>query len=139
MPPPTPVDAPLLALGMNVAPFNVAKRRLVRDSMLRHNSVLSGRIVFRFVVGSFLVPRTSRSVAKAAASDARWRVDQTALAEEIASHGDIVQLDAIDGPGVAMECPTAIGAFLGEFNVFRLVNAKRPLWGLLGHVLEKYV
>jgi hypothetical protein len=29
------------------------------------------------------------------------------LNEEIARHGDMVQLDAIDGPGVAMECPAA--------------------------------
>ena len=99
--------APLLVLGMNAAPFNVAKRMLVRSTMLRHKSVLERSIIFRFVVGSFLVPKASRSAAKAEASQARWKADTDALASEIISLRDVVQIDAIDGPGVAMECPAA--------------------------------
>jgi hypothetical protein len=102
-------SAPLLALGMNAAPFNHAKRRLVRDSMLRHESVLAGRIVFRFVVGRMLVPPARRSTNPdmQAPERLRWAANVAALQAEIEAHIDMVQLDAIDGPGVAMECPAA--------------------------------
>ena len=60
------------------------------------------RVVWvRFVVGSLLVPK------KNAAPDARWKADLAELALEIRSEGDVAQLDVIDGPGVAMECPAA--------------------------------
>ena len=97
----------LLALGMNAAPFNHAKRQLVRASMLRHTYVLTGRIVFRFVVGSTLVPKAARSPARSAASQVRWAESLDTLAKEIATHSDMLQVDALDGPGVAMECPAA--------------------------------
>lgn len=106
---PTPASAPalLLAIGMNAAPFNRVKRQLVRTTMLKHAAVVDGRIIFRFVVGSTLIPKAPRSTAKAASSSARWEADRAALAAEVAAHDDVVQVDALDGPGVAMECPAA--------------------------------
>jgi len=97
----------LLAIGMNAAPFNHPKRRQVRNTMLQHGSVRSGRIVFRFVVGTELVNKTRRTSSRAAASAQRWSANQAALHQEAAAHGDIALVDAIDGPGVAMECPAA--------------------------------
>ena len=105
MPRPQPAASPLLALGMNAAPFNLPKREAVRSTMLQHESVRAGRIVFRFVVGSLLVPKPT--AAKSAVSYKRWKSDTKLLQEEIAAEGDILQVDAIDGPGVAMECPAA--------------------------------
>lgn len=94
---------------MNAAPFNWAKRNAVRATMLKHDAILSGRIVFRFVIGDLLIPKAPRSkgILRGEPSETRWSNDKSALAREIASYRDIVQLDAIDGPGVAMECPAA--------------------------------
>ena len=94
----TPV---LLAIGMNAAPFNFAKRRLVRETMLQSAPVVSGRVVFRFVIGNVLIA-ASRPLRRK-----RWDTDREALRAELAQHDDMVELDAIDGPGVAMECPAA--------------------------------
>ena len=105
--PPSRLGAPLLALGMNTAPFNHVKRRLVRETMLQHRSVQSGRVTFRFVVGSTLVPKVVRTTAKAASSTAQFDADCAALKEEEATHTDILRVDALDGSGVAMECPAA--------------------------------
>ena len=101
-------EPPLLALGMNTAPFNLPKRQQVRQTMLMHDAVIRHRIVFRFVIGNLLVQRKSpRSTSRAAAAEQQWKAQQSALTNELASTNDILQLDAIDGPGVAMECPAA--------------------------------
>lgn len=97
----------MLALGMNAAPFNLVKRNLVRTSMLRHKAVLEGRIVFRFVIGRMLVAKVPRPRSNDAHPDVSLEAKKSALQGEIATYGDVVQLDAIDGPGVAMECPAA--------------------------------
>lgn len=77
--------------------------------MLTHDAVREGRIVFRFVVGSLLIrSKPPKMAARKMILDERWNSDYAALERELAEHSDdIVQLDAIDGPGVAMECPAA--------------------------------
>lgn len=50
-------DGPQLAMGMMVAPFNLAKRWLVRSTMLSGGPVQRGEVVFRFVVGLEALPR----------------------------------------------------------------------------------
>ena len=77
---------------MNAAPGNLAKRAQVRQTMLQYAAVRAQRIVFRFVIGSMLIPP---------------RPLTSQLDIERAAHDDIVMVDAIDGPGVAMECPAA--------------------------------
>lgn len=100
--------SPLLAMGMNAAPFNFAKRQAVRSTMLQHDAVLAGRVVFRFIVGDLLVPtRPRRAATKSNQSEALWTLNRARLAAEMESQRDVLQLDAIDGPGVAMECPAA--------------------------------
>ena len=101
--------APLLALGMNSAPFNWPKRRQVRATMLRYEPVTSGRVVFRFVVGSTLVSRSEApgALEGPGVAGSRWARSKARLERELSSHADLVSLDAIDGPGVAMECPAA--------------------------------
>ena len=44
-------SSPFLAMGMVTAPFAEARRSQVRQTMLRYDTVVRGRTVFRFVVG----------------------------------------------------------------------------------------
>ena len=117
---PTSADSPpLLALGMNSAPFNWPKREQIRQTMLRYPPATNGQIVFRFVVGRVLVPKPAARAAAAAGTsaaagrepdlaDESWQKRAVQLKAELASHADdMLQVDAIDGPGVAMECPAA--------------------------------
>lgn len=98
---------PILAIGMNAAPFNWAKRQLVRSTMLIHPAVLDQRIIFRFVVGSMLIRKKSKAITASKTSQADWGEGVARLHAEIKAFADIAQLEAIDGPGVAMECPAA--------------------------------
>ena len=83
---------PFHALGMVTAPFAVGRREQVRATMLRYDTVTSGRTVFRFVVGDFMPTHAKR--------DDRLLL----LAQEINRKRDIVQLDAIDGTGISVAC-----------------------------------
>jgi hypothetical protein len=83
---------PFHALGMVTAPFAVGRREQVRATMLRYDTVTSGRTVFRFVVGDFMPTH--------AKGDDRLLL----LAQEISRKRDIVQLDAIDGTGISVAC-----------------------------------
>ena len=49
--PTLPAELPLLVIGMVIAPQNQPKMQLVRDTMLRSNTVTSGQTVFRFLIG----------------------------------------------------------------------------------------
>ena len=93
---------PLLALGMITSPFNFAKRSAVRATMLRYNVVQANVLVFRFVIGSSIVEggRINRNHSSRMGN-------HKLLNTEVQTHSDTVQVDALDGAGVAMECPAA--------------------------------
>ena len=78
-------DAPLLALGMVIAPSNEAKRALVRRTMLQARCVLDGSVVFRFLVGC--------------AAGGGCRRESRPLRE------DTLALPSLDGPEVASHGP----------------------------------
>ena len=86
---------PTFALGMVTAPFAIGRREQVRATMLQYDTVRIGWTLFRFVVGESMpgMPIDSGSDAKRAA-----------LRGEISRLGDIVQLDALDGPGISVAC-----------------------------------
>eukprot|EP00965_Chrysotila_dentata_P044745 1487668-Pleurochrysis_carterae.AAC.2 len=59
----------------------------VRDTMLQYKSVLNGQVIFRFVIGNTLTAGAQKNV----------------MAENM-TKGDMLQLDAIDGPGIKVAC-----------------------------------
>ncbi len=98
--PPTAADSagPLLALGMVIAPFASERREQVRSTMLQYAPVLSKRVAFRFVVGSSM-PTLEAKHGRKRALELR-----KGLREEMARHGDTVEVDALDGPDIAVAC-----------------------------------
>ena len=101
--------------------------------MLIHDAVREGRIVFRFVVGSLLIrSKPPKMAARKMVLDERRSSDYAALERELAEHSDdIVQLDAIDGPGVAMECPLAREVLNLEQGLFLCLSLLYALAGSL--------
>ena len=65
--------------------------------MLKYDPVVSGRLAFRFIVGKDLHQKDGQSRAVLAAQAAAVRAEASA-------HGDLVVLDALDGPGIEVAC-----------------------------------
>ena len=84
-----------VALGMVTAPGATARRNQVRGTMLRYEPVLAGRLAFRFIVGDALHLRPR---------DGGKRRLQDGIEAETTRHGDLVQLEALDGPAIPVAC-----------------------------------
>ena len=88
-----------LAMGMVTAPFAFDRREQARNTMLRYEPVLSGRVVFRFVVGDAIHTKPQRILSADSADGMR-----RALRRELQTHHDILALDALDGNAVEVAC-----------------------------------
>ena len=99
-------DAVFLALGMVAAPFAREKRDQIRSTMLRYSSVVEKRIAFRFLVGDSIHESPSPRLRAALQVDFYPALKQRmqALREELRTHDDILELDALDGADIDKTC-----------------------------------